>query len=101
MTVPFTRADVRPASELSVTSNCGEEPWTWLSPRFSSPSRPKASSRIDSARSERLRSLATVKSQARKRLPRSMPDWPSLRKICSKCGRRLSTAWLFVRMSSR
>ena len=52
-------------SVVPVISNGGESPSTVRSERSVSPSCSKASSRIVSARSVRLRSLATVKSQAR------------------------------------
>ena len=48
-----------------VTLNCGALPSTFMSARFPSPSWEKASLRMWSMRSERLRSLATVKSHAR------------------------------------
>jgi hypothetical protein len=48
-----------------LTTNFGAVPCACMSARLRSPSLANASSRICSARSERLRSEATVKSQAR------------------------------------
>ena len=49
----------------------------------------------------RLRSLATVKSQARYSELRFTPAFFSARKICSKCLRRLSMGFAPVRIRSR
>ena len=67
MYLPSTRS-ASCSSGFGVTfsiANSGASPSTFMSARFVSPSRSNASSRIVSTRSDRLRSLATVKSHAR------------------------------------
>ena len=70
MNVPSTRRAVLlfcawVKSVTFVTVNDGACPWTVRSARFVSPSCLNASFRMNSIRSARFRSLATVKSQAR------------------------------------
>ena len=67
MYLPSTRS-ASCSSGFGVTSsivNSGASPSTFMSARFVSPSCANASSRMVRTRSDRFRSLATVKSQAR------------------------------------
>ena len=84
-----------------VTVNAGAVPWTWPSASDESPSMSNASVRIWRTRSVRFRWLATVKSQARKRLPRRTPARRSFLKMPFMCLRRLSISRLLVFLPSR
>ncbi len=75
---------------MPVTANGGAVPCTCMSARLESPSASKAEFRMKSARSVRLRVLATVKSHARKRSREPIPDCLSVIRISSMCGRRAS-----------
>jgi hypothetical protein len=88
-------------SWISVTVKAGDDPSAWRSARLVSPSRANASSRIASTRSERLRSLAIVKSQARWSESRFTPASASVRNMLSKRPRLASTVGFVVKTPSR